>query len=295
MPATVAGIHLGPDTHANRPAANASGLPIGALYICTDHDIIYKTDGSTWSNYWTGAGATWTDVEADHDLHDHTGVPGVGAGGGDDPVADILGAPTTAFEFDSSSLVGLTLLGSAPTAEDADTTIPGHYYVHDYDAGNNVVGRYAAAPSAPFTAITKVSDMAVSAQFNRAGMFIGEPTPGDFDFLANTFNGALQPRLEAFTSSSSGGGFVAQLTGLVHAAPLWLCIRVNSSSDVDYLTSYNGRIWSPLTLARNPSAMSSIGSVGMAIAAHNAANPGGAAFDYLRIWNSALSLPGVAD
>lgn len=58
MPATVTGIHLGPDTHANRPAANASGLPIGSLYSCTDHGLIYITDGSAWSTWATlGGGA----------------------------------------------------------------------------------------------------------------------------------------------------------------------------------------------------------------------------------------------
>lgn len=56
MAATVQGIHLGPDTHANRPAADAAGLPVGALYVCSDHAIIYQTDGATWSNWWVGAG-----------------------------------------------------------------------------------------------------------------------------------------------------------------------------------------------------------------------------------------------
>lgn len=60
MPATVTGIHLGPDTHANRPAANASGLPFGSLYMCSDHSLIYKTDGSAWSTWATlgGGGVT---------------------------------------------------------------------------------------------------------------------------------------------------------------------------------------------------------------------------------------------
>lgn len=62
MAATVAGIHLGPDTHANRPAAGTP--PVGALYSCTDHDLIYRTDGSTWATYadLTGSGGAsdWT-------------------------------------------------------------------------------------------------------------------------------------------------------------------------------------------------------------------------------------------
>jgi hypothetical protein len=39
-------------THAGRPAASAVGT--GALYACTDHDLIYQTDGSSWT--------TWADL-----------------------------------------------------------------------------------------------------------------------------------------------------------------------------------------------------------------------------------------
>jgi hypothetical protein len=51
MSATVAGIHLGLDTHANRPAANA--VPVGSIYSCSTHSLFYKTDGSTWATYAT--------------------------------------------------------------------------------------------------------------------------------------------------------------------------------------------------------------------------------------------------
>jgi hypothetical protein len=40
--------------HASRPAAGSA--PEGGLYSCTDHDLIYQTDGSSWS--------TWADLEA---------------------------------------------------------------------------------------------------------------------------------------------------------------------------------------------------------------------------------------
>jgi hypothetical protein len=56
MPATIAGSHLGIDTHANRPAANAAGQPIGALYSCSTHNLIYKTDGSSWATWGTLGG-----------------------------------------------------------------------------------------------------------------------------------------------------------------------------------------------------------------------------------------------
>lgn len=93
MPATVDGIHLSGD-HASRPAANAAGLPVGSLYACSDHALIYKTDGAAWST-WATLGAAISDIvnlptaETDTDLVlSPDGAGGVlfraesGAGGG---------------------------------------------------------------------------------------------------------------------------------------------------------------------------------------------------------------------
>jgi hypothetical protein len=57
MVATVAGIHLGIDTHANRPAANA--VPDGSQYSCSDHGLIYKSNfaGNSWAT-WATLGIT---------------------------------------------------------------------------------------------------------------------------------------------------------------------------------------------------------------------------------------------
>jgi hypothetical protein len=40
--------------HASRPAA--ADMPEGGLYACSDHDLIYQSDGSSWN--------TWADLEA---------------------------------------------------------------------------------------------------------------------------------------------------------------------------------------------------------------------------------------
>lgn len=45
---------LGPDTHANRPAATVA--PYGALYECTTHNKIYKNAAGTWVDWFTPAG-----------------------------------------------------------------------------------------------------------------------------------------------------------------------------------------------------------------------------------------------
>lgn len=42
-------------THASRPAANAVGS--GALFSCTDHSLIYQSDGSSWTT-WATLGAS---------------------------------------------------------------------------------------------------------------------------------------------------------------------------------------------------------------------------------------------
>lgn len=51
MAATVAGILLVGD-HASRPGA--ATVVAGTLYSCTDHDLIYQSDGAAWS--------TWADL-----------------------------------------------------------------------------------------------------------------------------------------------------------------------------------------------------------------------------------------
>ena len=43
--------HLLDGTHASRPAATA--VPAGTLYSCSDHALIYQSDGATWSTYAT--------------------------------------------------------------------------------------------------------------------------------------------------------------------------------------------------------------------------------------------------
>lgn len=47
--------HLLDGDHASRPAATA--VPEGTLYACTDHGLIYQSDGATWST-WATLGST---------------------------------------------------------------------------------------------------------------------------------------------------------------------------------------------------------------------------------------------
>jgi hypothetical protein len=62
MVATVAGIHLGLDIHANRPAGNA--VPDGSFYSCSTHGLIYKSDfaGNSWATWATLGGTGLADM-----------------------------------------------------------------------------------------------------------------------------------------------------------------------------------------------------------------------------------------
>ncbi|MFN8621169.1 MAG: hypothetical protein U0869_10535 [Chloroflexota bacterium] len=56
MSATVQGILLS-GAHAARPAA--SGVSVGTLYSCSDHGLVYQTNGTAWST-WATLGTTLT-------------------------------------------------------------------------------------------------------------------------------------------------------------------------------------------------------------------------------------------
>lgn len=51
-------------THAARPAATA--VAVGALYACSDHKLIYQSDGSSWGTWIdaSGSGAGATNLQA---------------------------------------------------------------------------------------------------------------------------------------------------------------------------------------------------------------------------------------
>jgi len=202
----------------------------------------------------------------------------------------VFGAPDTAHEFGSSSLAGLTALSPTPDTESAHTTVPGHLYYMDNASGTAWCGRYIAAPAAPFTAITLISGGNMRANHNRAALFIGVGTPGDMDLLEWGASGRTVA-LERFSTPTTYGSTITAGT-IFERPPVYLAIRVNSATDVDYLRSWDGRIWQEVTAARNPSI--TIGSVGLAFKSENAADAA-AAFDYLRVWNSAKSFPGVVD
>lgn len=217
---------------------------------------------------------------------DGTFAAPAGGGAAQDTIFEMLGTPDTAFEFDTTSLAGLTVVGT-PTAEDANTTVPGNYYIKPPTSNS---GRLATAPALPFTVIAKLSDASLRANTHTAALVIAETPTGKLRLIGPIFSSSwLMEHSEWNTPTSfSAAPFATVNTGPL--GPVYMAIRVNTLTSVDYFWSTNGQLWRPLGIARN-SGMAAVGYAGLV-----AKNDGGAqmaaAFDFLRIWNSALDLKG---
>lgn len=77
--------HLPTGNHAGRPAA--TDVPQGALYSCTTHNLVYQSNGATWSTWAALGGGAPAAHAASHqdggaDEIDVTGLTGAGGGGG---------------------------------------------------------------------------------------------------------------------------------------------------------------------------------------------------------------------
>lgn len=211
-------------------------------------------------------------------------APGAGGGAADDPIADNFGAADTAFEFDTSSLTGLTATSTTADVEDADTSVAGNLYLSDNDS--QLVGRYAAV-SAPFTAICKISDANIRENYSHVGLFCGIGTPGKLVFIGVRVGDGQKAWVGALTGPTDTGPGTPSTSQLpVNAVqfPCYLGIRAASDTDISYLFSYNGRIWHRVVASHDNSM--TVGSVGVGIYMLTG-NTASGAFDFLRIWNSA--------
>jgi hypothetical protein len=99
---------LGPDTHANRPAATA--VPEGCLYACTTHALVYKSDGATWSTYFSEVAGALVVQEADSTVD--AGVSTIDFGHGFDVTSSPAGEANIAV--DESELDQALLGGTSP-------------------------------------------------------------------------------------------------------------------------------------------------------------------------------------
>lgn len=109
--------HILGGVHADRPAATA--VPVGALFSCSTHNIVYRSDGTTWVNWATLSG---------------------GGGGGSSITVYTPGKNAAAHAaddtFDSDSGTWTNVNWSGATSIDYNSTTPGAMHVKSGPQGS---------------------------------------------------------------------------------------------------------------------------------------------------------------
>lgn len=134
---TVNSAHDGGD-HASRPAATA--VTAGSLYSCTDHDLIYRSDGATWS--------TWADLSGGGG--GATGVPGWVSYLAERQPGETAHADDDFYDDDDDSVWGTTTVDGSATWTEQYGVLSA---VVQLQTAGNLAARTKAitSPTAPWT------------------------------------------------------------------------------------------------------------------------------------------------
>lgn len=207
----------------------------------------------------------------------------------DDPLIRQFGAPNTDFDFNTTSLTGLTGINT-PTASNSNTTAPSHLYIK-VNGGGNPAGYYIATPgSYPFTAVAKLSNISPPVgidYFSTGAFFVGQSTPGNLELIQlmhfSDWVVASEYWSNPTTYSSTNGS--NQTVRFAHT-PLWFAARMANADDLEFWYSFNGYTWRRRH-TKDPSF--TVGSVGIMAHPNQSTYNVSTLWDYLRIWNSSLS------
>jgi hypothetical protein len=306
MTATVAGIHIGIDIHANRPAANT--VPDGSLYSCSTHGLIYKSNyaGNSWSTWATlggvslssatplvesGAGSAGTGTAASKDDHVH---PAAGGGGGlvlpiDAAAIAAVGSgdlfagtsldggwsdlQTTAVDTKDRSLAGILTMRTTGNTGGADRGI-----------------KRSFAPAGDFSVWCKILGLNFASYYQWAGLFVGAADPSNGGsghrlethiFSGNTgaawkftkFDGGSETSL---FSTGTVGGMVLTTVGI--GTPYWFRLR-RAGSTLYCGVSGNGVDW--FESATTTTIAFTVATCGLYIAEATATLPMYGAFNYI--------------
>jgi hypothetical protein len=113
MPVSRFADHLQVGDHASRPVATA--VAVGTLYSCTDHGLIYQSDGATWSTYATmaGGGAPAAHTHPSSEISDATAagiaiLTAANAAAQRTALALVIGTNVQAYDADLGVIAALT-------------------------------------------------------------------------------------------------------------------------------------------------------------------------------------------
>lgn len=256
--------HLLEGDHASRPVATA--VPVGTLYSCSEHNVIYQSDGATWSDWATVGGGS------------SSGYPD----GSPDKPPTVPNAKDD--EFSAAGLTGWTTFGS-PTTVDVDTTVEDHLYIKPTIAsGDSAQGVYKTVPASyPYTLTTKLADGNLNANFNRAGLFIGDASPGKLHSIMHGYSGGalIMAQTEAASPTSSPAAAGTVTFNATPLLPVYLRIIVTSATSVTYQYSLNGKVWRTVVAADNPGFTPAV--MGIWSQSNNATSGGDTAWQFFRV------------
>jgi len=180
----------------------------------------------------------------------------------------------SAYDNEFDTLSGWTTLGTLDTANVTD--FPSHVHIGRTAGEWRLDGTYKAAPTMPYTVTAKLSDTTVGADYQSAGIFVGEASPGKLLTWGQYWESGRGLSRQIWTDPTT------RLDNAAFAAgwpPLYLRMIVTSSTDVVCQYSYTGFLWTEGAATIDPEM--TLASVGFVVSDYYGAKVE-AAFDWIR-------------
>jgi hypothetical protein len=160
---------------------------------------------------------------------------------------------TNDAEFDSGTIPSGWSLHNAPANVDYNTTRKSCLYLKSANTSEGWAGIYVTSlPSTPFTLTIAVLGFQSTADYQKAGLFVSNGATGAHEAVQVGRHGAeRRVAYEGYGSNTAaGGGSTAAIDNIW--VPVYLRIKVNTTTSVDYSWSMDGYIWRSMVAARNP-------------------------------------------
>lgn len=284
---------LGPDLHANRPAATA--VPAGTLYSCSTHSLLYRSNGTTWSTWATLAGGAVVPIggTTGQVLKKNSGTDydmawgAVSAGASYQPGsadAKPVSPNVKDDEFDGTSSATWSSTPTAPNAWDINTSRADHAYLKS-TGGAVYTGKTQAVPAAyPYTITTKCSSTGRTNNHRVGGIILGPSSPSGSSaiwYVGGVY--ATGIRYYERILGTFAGGYTSDSGAKVqnHWDAFYIKVTVNSATSISSWISTDGFAWIPMETAVNPGFTPAV----MGVASNDDTGGGGveAFFDFFRI------------